>query len=436
MSALQHKSLVRGPLFIVLVVLLIAAAVADGVRQSHVKAIANPNDFVTLYAGSICMTHACNPYNVPQLDAVLVSRRGSAVRQVWTDQLPIYPPTTLVLLLPFSFLSYKAATVLWFLLSLAIYVFGLCWAAFRSPMLDRTSLWARGAFVLLALHFPKMLQCLGFGNPSVMITGLLLFAVFDGGERRKVLRITAALLACFLKPPIAIPVGVVMLLRTSRDRRDAGKLAVICAGVFAVIALCSFVPSGMKHWQHDLGANISLGEQGGMNPSNRVSPSNVLLNVANIPGYFTTDPLKIQMIAVAAVIAVAIPFLVGLWRIEKIRNWNDRVYLTAIAAAAAVTLLPVYHRFCDIGILLLIAPWLIREFSEGARWQAWVSLPMLATLYVSWERRIHLDRISGRALAPIEFLYYRGDAVIVLLLACVIVSSMLRIARTPGRVAA
>jgi hypothetical protein len=77
------------------VFLIVALVVADGVRQAHLKAIRNPNDFVTLYAGSICMRSDCNPYNVPQLEALLVARRGTAIRQDWTDQLPIYPPSTL-----------------------------------------------------------------------------------------------------------------------------------------------------------------------------------------------------------------------------------------------------------------------------------------------------------------------------------------------------
>src|SRR5882762_4498593 len=111
-------NMVRG----LIVVLLIAIAAADALRQSHIKAVVNPNDFVTLYAGSICMTDSCNPYSVPQLDEVLVKARGTDIRQNWSDQLPIYPPTTLVLLLPFAHLSYRAATLIWYCLSLFIYV--------------------------------------------------------------------------------------------------------------------------------------------------------------------------------------------------------------------------------------------------------------------------------------------------------------------------
>src|SRR5258708_33409291 len=105
-----------------IVVLALALAIADAIRQSHVKGVQHRNDFVALYAGAICITHACNPYSVPDLDNVLVKARGSSVRQDWSDQLPVYPPTTLVLLLPLSLLSYKGATIFWYSLSLATYV--------------------------------------------------------------------------------------------------------------------------------------------------------------------------------------------------------------------------------------------------------------------------------------------------------------------------
>lgn len=410
--------------FIAILVLLLIVDVASGVRQSHRKAIRNPNDFVTLYAGSICMMHECNPYSVPQLDSVLVSRRGTDVRQAWFDQLPIYPPTTLVVLLPFSVLSYRTATLVWYVLSLAVYIFGLCWVCFRSPFLRGAPLPARAAFALLGLYFPKMLQCLGFGNPSVMVTGLMLFAVFDGSERRRPLHVIAALLACFLKPPMAIFVAVVMLLREWRNWRETSKAVALCAAAFVLIGACSYIPGGMRHWPSDLTANIALGQQGGMSPENRVSPSNVLLNVANIPGYFTSNYAIIQAVVIAVAAPLFVLFAIALYRMRNGSRWGERSYLAAIATGAALTLLPVYHRFCDIGILLLVAPWVIREIHRGARWQAIISLPILGALYFSWERRIHLDRFSGTGLKLIQFLYYRGDAVLVLVLACVLLSAM------------
>jgi len=406
------------------VVLALALATADAIRQSHVKGVQNPNDFVTLYAGSICMVHACNPYSVPDLDKVLVNARGSRIRQDWSDQLPIYPPTTLILLLPLSLLSYKSATVLWYSLSLAIYVFGLCWLYLFSSALGETRLIVRVGMVLLGLHFPKMLQCLGFGNPSLIVTGLLLFCVFDEAESRKIPRLIGIAIACLVKPPLALPLAALVLFKYPKRTRDGWIAAALLALIFLGMGLYTLLPTGMAHWRLDLSQNLALGERGGMNPSLRGAPSNTLLNIAAIPGYFVTNPVFIRLISFAVVATLAILYLIALNRLRRSALWETRGYLLAVATLAVLTLLPVYHRFCDIGVLLLAVPWVVQEFSQRPKWKALLSASLLALLYFSWERRIHLDRWAGIQLDVVRFLYYRGDALLVVVLACVLLSAI------------
>jgi hypothetical protein len=91
---------------------------------------------------------------------------------------------------------------------------------------------------------------------------------------------------------------------------------------------------------------------------------------------------------------------------------------------AAVTLLPVYHRFCDIGILLLVVPWLIQELCYRPRWRAWFSLCLLGLLYFSWERRIPIDHLLGAQHKAAALLYFRGDALVVFVLSCTLLSEM------------
>jgi hypothetical protein len=140
-----------------------------------------------------------------------------------------------------------------------------------------------------------------------------------------------------------------------------------------------------------------------------------------------TSPVTIRFISFAVVAALAILYLIALNRLRKSAHWETRGYLLAVATLAVLTLLPVYHRFCDIGLLLLAVPWVVQEFSQKPKWQALLSAPLLALLYFSWERRIHLDHltgIQGLQLNIVRFLYYRGDALLVVLLACVLLSAM------------
>lgn len=406
---------------------LFALVATDGVRQSHAKAVQNPNDFVTLYAGAICITHSCDPYAVPDIDSVLVSRRGTAIRQDWSDQLPIYPPTTLFLLLPLSFLSYKAATVTWYLFSFAIYVSAVCWLCFASPALKGMSLFLRAATALLGIHFPRMLQCLGFGNPSLIVIGLLLFSVFADADRKswiRPLRFVALVVACLLKPTLALPVAVLSLFKERQKSREAWVMLAVVTGIFFVLGLAAYVPRGMAHWQQDIRQNLGLGESMAMSPSFRGLPSNSLLNFANIPGYFTSNVRTIDLLTLAVSAIFLALYGVAVVRLRDRDLWSTTGYSLTMATTAAFTLLPVYHRFCDIGILLLVVPWLIQELCRRPRWQVWFSLGLLGLLYFSWERRIPIDHLSGVQLRIAAPLYFRGDALIVFLLSCTLLSEM------------
>jgi len=300
----------------------------------------------------------------------------------------------------------------------------LCWLFLFSSVLGETRLIVRVGVVLLGLHFPKMLQCLGFGNPSLIVTGLLLFCVFDEAESRKILRLICIAIACLLKPPLALPLVVLVLFKDPKRTRDGWIATALLALIFLALGLYTFLPPGMAHWRLDLSQNLALGQRGGMNPSLRGLPSNTLLNIATLPGYFVTNPISIRLISFVVVVTLAVLYLIALNRLRKSALWKTNGYLLAVATLAALTLLPVYHRFCDIGVLLLAVPWVVQEFSQRPKWQALVSAPLLALLYFSWERRIHLDQLAGVQLNVARFLYYRGDALLVVFLACVLLIAM------------
>jgi 4-amino-4-deoxy-L-arabinose transferase-like glycosyltransferase len=78
-----------------------------------------------------------------------------------------------------------------------------------------------------------------------------------------------------------------------------------------------------------------------------------MLNIATLPGYFMTNPVSIRLISFAVVAALAVLYLIALNRLRKSAFWETRRYLLAVAAGTVLTLLPVYHRFCDIGVLLV-----------------------------------------------------------------------------------
>ena len=395
------------------------------VIQSSQKGLSNPNDFATLYAGAICASSDCNPYRVEDLDAALRERRGEAVLQDWTDQLPIYPPTTILLLKPFASLSYRSATLTWYSLSLATFVCGVLWAFLFSPFLRSDPLLLRLIAVVLALHFPKMIQCLGFGNPSLIVIGLLLFAVFDHPTAKYIPRVICAALAVWLKVTVALPLMLLVVftghIRSRRCWISIGIFSVATAGLFLYTAHLA----GMHRWTADLGRNLALGGQNGMSVFGHISPSNVLLNAANLPAYFTRNPRIISGFSLIAVSFLAMALFVSFTRLNS-RVGVQSAYVAVVPALAIVSLLPVYHRFCDIGLMLFVVPWLIHRVTHNTAALDMAIAVVLGLLYFSWERRIHLERFHGTILRVVEFLYYRGDALLVLTLAVLLTIAIYR----------
>jgi hypothetical protein len=419
----------RKVIFLLLAVLATGIIYSD-VRQSFAKGVKNPNDFVTLYAGAVCTSSDCNPYRVADLDSVLRDRRGSAALQDWTDQLPVYPPTTIFLLKPFGALSYADATLAWYWLGLTVYVGGVLWAFLFSGFSAHEPIALRFIAVLFALHFPRMIQCLGFGNPSLIVTGLLLFAVFHRSPTRYVPRVVCAAVAVWLKVTFALPLMLLVVFsRGTRSKRPWITLGVFSALSIVLLLYAAHLP-GMHHWVADFRQNVRLGEQNGMSVSARISPSNVLLNAANLPGYFTRNAWIILGFSYIAVGSLSLMLVVASTRLYRTGGSAPEVYEAAIPSIAVLSLLPVYHRFCDIGLLLFVIPWLIRRLTRHTDALGISVAWILALLYVSWERRIHLEHFHATTLRIVAFLYYRGDALLVLTLAVLLVIAVYRNALT------
>jgi hypothetical protein len=425
------SSFKRRKIILFLLAVLAGTIVYSDVRQSFAKGVRNPNDFVTLYAGAVCTSSECNPYRVADLDSVVRQRRGSAALQDWTDQLPVYPPTTMFLLKPFGALSYANATLTWYWLGLTVYVGGVLWAFLFSPLSAHTPLAPKFIAVLFALHFPKMIQCLGFGNPSLIVTGLLLFAVFHpSSPPRYVLRVGCAALAVWLKVTFALPLMLLVVFSAgTRSKRPWITLGIFLALSVALLFYAAHLP-GMHHWFADFRQDVRLGEQNGMSVSARISPSNVLLNTANLPGYFTRNAWIILGFSYIAVGFLSLMLAVALTRLYRSGRSAHRVYEAAIPSVAVLSLMPVYHRFCDIGLLLFVVPWLIRRLTGHTDGLGISVTGILALLYFSWERRIHLEQFHDMALRIVAFVYYRGDALLVLTLAVLLVIAVYRNALT------
>src|ERR1700734_1630055 len=84
-----------------------------GARVFH-----SSNDFVPVYTGARCLLHGCNPYDTSQLEQQFYQAGGHAAElPSWLIDVPVYPPSTFLVLSPLALLRFPIARLLWFLLN-------------------------------------------------------------------------------------------------------------------------------------------------------------------------------------------------------------------------------------------------------------------------------------------------------------------------------
>ena len=99
-----------------LLVLFISALVMFALAGARV--IQASNDFVPVYTGARCLLHGCNPYDPSQLELQFYEAGGHAAElPSWQIDVPVYPPSTFMVLSPLALLRFPVARVLWFLLN-------------------------------------------------------------------------------------------------------------------------------------------------------------------------------------------------------------------------------------------------------------------------------------------------------------------------------
>lgn len=412
---------------------LIAAAVLFMVARSwnyrHVL-----RDWVTVYAGGVCLVQGCSPYDTASLDRVL-QQRGEPVLDDWQVQLPIYPPTTLALFAPLAPLNLRQATNVMYAGCFAVALVCGFGCFVRSPMLRDVPPLIRSVLFALMLGTPKMTWELRFGNPIVMVVPLLLFCCFDVAPSRRWLRVLLFALACILKPQVALPFLLPMLLKDEDGWKTVagigGTLAVYTAGV---VAWCAQHPATAT-WRSDLGRMLALGAApaSSMDPSDRVQVLNHLLDLQYMVGYWITAPAQRAHISLLILVPIAVTFVAGCLYAAATRG-GRWVYLLTVAATAAFTLLPVYHRFYDSILLMLTLP--CAAVALRTRTHLLAAAAILVVYVFEFRQWLTnaVDLLQAHAMPHPrsfgDFLLHRMDSIAIVLLTLALTAALFVSART------
>jgi glycosyl transferase family 87 len=319
------------------------------------------HDFVTVIAGVHCVVSGCDPYDSPTLEREFPSRMGGYTpTSHFKPEWPVYPPSTFLLLLPFSLLPWPVLSVVWMLLCL-----GFLLAAFLALLLRFKAyrdLLSIVPFVIL-LSDGSIGWAVQLGQPVLIAASSLTLAILalESGTMTVTGGVLLAVSLC-LKPQGAYLCGAYFLLRSSTRLPALAAYLFTAAAAGAGTLLFYFRLSSFAYLGH-LSSNLKLAVQPGRDAD--FSLLNVdsasFLNLQAFLARFIQDP-RISNAITYAVFLLLIGLLIFVcWR-EK--NLDRRPY-TILAVLVMLELLVSYHRLYDHAFMLAAIPGLYEIKQRG-----------------------------------------------------------------------
>jgi hypothetical protein len=358
-------------------------------RPSRNK-IGPEHDFVTVITGSHCAIARCDPYDSLTLEREF-PRMGGYIPLHFKPEWPVYPPSTLAVLLPLSLLPWPVLSVVWMLSSFSF----LC-AAFIAVLLRFKAY----RDVLSFLPFAILLTdaaiggAVQLGQPTLIAGSALTLAIIalESGSMPVTSGLLLALSLC-LKPQGAFFCGIYFLLR-NRTRIPALAAYVFTAAAgLAGVLLFYYRLTSFAYLGH-LSANLKLAFQPGRDadpsPLNEYSAS--FLNFQAFLSRLIPNPHVSNSITYAVCFAIAGLIAFACWRKK---NLATRPY-TILALLVMLELLVSYHRFYDHVFMLAALP-AFYEIKQRSRSHY---LLLIAALVVYQFRQFHNLTIHGLGPFP------------------------------------
>ncbi len=328
-------------------------------------------DFKTIYWGNRCLIQHCDPYRQNELESVYLAEGGensSEFTPLRTSvTLFVYFPTASILIAPFALLPWGPAHALWMTLTAA----GMILAAFL--MWDLGAKRAPTVSILLAcLVLANCEFVFATGNAAGLAVSLCVVAVWCFfHERFGLAGVLCLAFGLVLKPHDGGLVWLYFLLAGGVHRKRA--LQTLVAAVVLSLPGILWITHVSPHWMQELHTNMLVNFAPGSLSDPR--PANfdgrlpwTIIDLQTVFSVFRDDP---RFYNLAAYLAVAPLLLVWMFVTLRSRFVEARAWV-ALAAIAALSMLPVYHRPYDAKLLLLTIPACAMLWTEGGliRWLA------------------------------------------------------------------
>jgi len=371
-------------------VLLLAATVLF-LYRSTARPGTKLYDFGIIYSTSRAWLLGDNPYDPAVLQTLWHPRGGIPQLSTGTNWLlPVFTPLTLVVMAPWAILPAGLASWVWLWSSLAAVGLLIQQTLQRSRLRWRTP--AGLAMMAAILLLGPLQSAVEAGQPVVWCVALGLWALGGDSEDLPLGRATVAALSVAFKPQVGILffVGLLILKRW----RTASLAMTIVVGL-AVLAVTRMAAAGIP-WMTDWLNILRLAMQpGGMDDFLPPNPSrDHLLNLQLMFGALTGNWLAAMRLAWLVWLLLTGGVLLALRR----RRFNPAL---ALALCAVLGLMPVYHRYYDGTILVLLFCWITGALRQKHSRPAWIAaalcIPLL--LPVGWQTNLLAKGYVSMALA-------------------------------------
>jgi Glycosyltransferase family 87 len=282
---------------------------------------------------------------------------------------PIYPPPTLVVLIPFAFLPWPVAVKALTLLSTGLYLAAILFLATFLPGSWRDPI--RPAFLAFALVFAPTHSALHVSNVACLASSLLLLAIClflrsPNTRRTNLVPIACLTLSICIKPTL----GLLLLpyFLWTRAWRTLAITIALCLAITAV-SLYPLLSLGSA-WLTSLRENIAVVFTNG-GAADVSEQSNLRFDRIDlqVPLYALLHSRAAASV-VATLIAAA---LLLLWFKSTPTPHDDSLsvialdhHLLRIATLLAISILPFYQRYYSAMILLIPILWAFRSLSTPA----------------------------------------------------------------------
>lgn len=330
------------------------------------------NDLSQNYTASRLWLKGESPSDPRNFVALWKQERGS--RLDLTDiRTHLAPPLGgLVVMAPIAAFHWKVASILWVTVLLAAFaatVWALVHAAGFRHNEPRTL-----AFVAACLALAPFHTGIASGNPSILVIGLCIVAVWAATRHRDISSGILFGIACSMKPQIG---AFLVLYYLVRRRWKLFATAVSTTfGLTFVAAIYLWIRGAS--WIQDYLRNAK-----GFVTANSIddfSPAN--------PIRFTLINLQVPFASFtrhssANLLAFAVGGVLLLFWLYWIASDNaHRSELLCLGAVAVISLLPVYHRYYDAGLLVLPLSWCLTGRSGRSKTIARIALLLMTPFLV------------------------------------------------------